>query len=137
MTVSDPFTEALSSTLDELVACCELLAGNAQGLAGNPGLSQGLEGRRDNLKRQLVELSAGVALSQKDSAFELDLNTAFSRLEPLLQEFELVFAAYESLRRNAEAEASAPDGINLVSHKTKRTYFQMKAAAAAQPGRVA
>jgi hypothetical protein len=134
---SDPFTEALSSTLDELLACCELLAGDAQGLSRNAGLAPGLDARNDSLKRQLLELSAGVTLGQQNSGFEFDLNSAFSKLEPLLQEFELVFAAYESLRQRAEAEASAPDGIKRVSHKTKRTYFQMKAAAATHLGRAA
>lgn len=134
--VSDPFIEALSSTLDELLACCELLAGDTQGLARGAGLGRGLEGRRNDLKRQLMELGAGVALSRKDSGFAFDLDDAFTKLEELLREFELVFAAYESLRQSAEAEASAPDGIKLVSQKTKRTYLQMKAAVATQLGRV-
>jgi hypothetical protein len=132
--VSDPFTDALSSTLDELVACCELLASDSQGLARNPGA--GLEGRQNNLKRMLIELSVGVALGQKDSGFSFDLDDAFTKLEELLQEFELVFSAYESARRNAEAEASAPDGITVVSQKTRRTYLQMKAALATQLWRV-
>jgi hypothetical protein len=134
---SDSFIDALSMTLDELLACCELLAGDAQGLAGSASLVQSLEVRRNNLKHQLTELGAAVALSQQNSGFALEVNAAFSQLEPLLQEFGLVVAAYENVRRNAEAEASAPDGIARVSQKTRRTYFQMKAASAALPGRVA
>jgi hypothetical protein len=133
---SDSFIDALSMTLDELLACCELLAGDAQGLAGSASLVQSLEVRRNNLKHQLTELGAAVALSQQNSGFALEVNAAFSQLEPLLQEFGLVVAAYENVRRNAEAEASAPDGIARVSQKTRRTYFQMKAASAALPGRV-
>jgi hypothetical protein len=134
---SDSFIDALSMTLDELLACCELLAGDAQGLARSASLVQSLEVRRNNLKHQLTELGAAVTLSQQNSGFALDVNAAFSQLEPLLQEFGLVVAAYENVRRNAEAEASAPDGIARVSQKTRRTYFQMKAASAALPGRVA
>jgi hypothetical protein len=134
---SDSFIDALSMTLDELLACCELLAGDAQALARTASLVQSLEVRRNNLKHQLTELGAAVTLSQQNSGFALEVNAAFGQLEPLLQEFGLVVAAYENVRRNAEAEASVPDGIARVSQKTRRTYFQMKAASAALPGRVA
>jgi hypothetical protein len=136
MMLSDPLIEALSSTLDELLACCEFLAVSRQGLAVNTGLNQGVEHRRESVKRQLLELNAALALGQRGAGFEFDHDTAFNQLEAVLEEFKLVFAASELSRLNAEAEAAAPEGMKLASQKTRRTYFQMKAAVSAQSARV-
>jgi hypothetical protein len=135
MLLSDPVIESLTATVDELLVCCEFLAVGGQGFAGNTGLNQGVEHRRESVKRQLLELNSAVALGQRGTGFDFDLDAAFNKLETVLDEFNAVFAASEVLRLAAEAEAAAPDGIKLVSQKTRRTYFQMKAAASTRTAR--
>ena len=134
--VSHPVIEALSATLEELLACCEFLAIDRQAFAVTAGRNQGVAHRGESLKRRLFELNAMVALAQGDSGLESDKDAAFNQLEALLDEFNLVVATFERSRQNAEAEAAAPDGMKLVSQKTRRTYFQMKAAMSAQSARV-
>jgi hypothetical protein len=135
MMLSDPVVDALTATVDELLLCCEFLAVGGQGFAGSTGLNQDVEHRRESVKRQLLELNAAVALGQRGTGLDFDHDAAFNKLETLLEEFNAVFTASEVLRLAAEAEAAAPDGIKLVSQKTRRTYFQMRAAMSARTAR--